>query len=146
MENSSGEREQYLRVLGIICIGLLMGIVTFAGVVWFLVNPAGIKFGEGFPGYISTLMNLMALIVLLVAHVMPKLIKAPGREAPEPAYLEWYGRTTIIAVALREGAALIALLGVLLTGQQVGGFAVAGLAFAAMVYSWPRASRLSRGP
>jgi hypothetical protein len=141
MQNPSTGREQQLRVLSIICFGILMGVVMFAGVVWYLVNPGGISLGEGFPTYLSTLLNLAALVLLLIAHLIPKLVKAPGGDAPEESQLAWFTRVTIIAFAVREVAAFIALVGVLLTGQQIRGFVVAGLAVAAMIYAWPRASR-----
>jgi hypothetical protein len=145
MQGPSEGREQQLRVLRIVCFAILMGVVMFAGVVWYLVNPGGIRLGEAFPSYLSTLLNLAALGLLLIAHLIPKLLKAPGGDAPEESHLAWFTRVTIIAFALREGAAFVALVGVLVTGQQAGGFAVAGLAVAAMIYEWPRASRLQRG-
>jgi hypothetical protein len=129
-------------VLNIVCFGILMGVVLLAGVVWYLVNPGGIRIGEGLPAYLSTLLNLVALVLLLIAHLIPKLLKAPGGDAPQESRVAWFTRVTIIAFALREGAALIALMGVLMTGQQVRGFVVAGLAVAAMIYAWPKASHI----
>jgi hypothetical protein len=64
----------------------------------------------------------------------------------EQSRLAWHTQTTVIAFALREGAAIIVLGGVLLTGQQVGGFAVVGLALMAMILGWPRQSQLQRDP
>jgi hypothetical protein len=47
-----------------------------------------------------------------------------------------------VGFALREGAALIALVGVLLTGQQAGGFAMVGLVLVAMFFAWPRVDQI----
>jgi hypothetical protein len=143
MRNPSVAAEQHLRQLGIICFAIVVGVVIFGGVVWYLLGAGLFTPLEGLPSYLGTVFNLTALVILGKAHLLPRLSPPPSSpEAPEEAWLSWHKRNTIIGFALREGAAFLALVGVLLTGQQAAGFAVAGLAIVAMVFAWPRADQL----
>ena len=94
------------------------------------------------PGYLATLFNVVALVAIVKAFFLPRLLSPPPREASEKGLLAWHQRTTIIGFALREGAGFIALVGVMLTGQQAGGFAMAGLAIVAMALAWPREEQI----
>ena len=146
MRNSSEAVQSHLKQLGMVCFAILMGVVIFCGVVWYLVNPGGFTPLEGLPSYLPTVLNLVALVLLLKAHLLPRLLPPPGSGADEESRLAWHRRNTILAFALREGAAIIVLVGILLTGQQTGGFAVVGLALVAMILGWPRLSQLQSGP
>lgn len=138
MRNPSEAVEQHLKQLGIICLAIASGVVIFGGVVWYLLNSGGFTPAEGLPGYLATLFNLAALVALLKAHFLPRLFPPPPSGAPEESRLAWHKRNTILGFAIREGAAFIALVGVLMTGQQAGGFTIAGLAIVAMAFAWPR--------
>jgi len=142
MRNVSEAVEQHLKQLAIICFAIVSGVVIFGGVVWYLVNSGGFTPPEGLPSYVATLFNLVALATLLKAHFLPRLFPAPSSGAPEESRLAWHKRNTILGFAIREGAAFIALVGVLMTGQQAGGFTMAGLAIVAMVFAWPRPDQL----
>jgi hypothetical protein len=144
MRNPSEAVEQHLKQLGIISFAIVSGVVIFGGVVWYLLNSGGFTPPDGLPTYLATLFNLMALVALVKAHFLPRLFSAPPPEAPEESRLAWHKRKTILGFAIREGAAFIALVGVLLTGQQAGGFAMAGLAVVTMVFAWPRGDQLQR--
>lgn len=130
--------ERHLRQVGIISFAILIGVGTFGGVVWYLVNVSGFTPGQLFPTYLALGANLVALVAILKAQFLHRFFPPPGSQAPEDAVLAWHKRNTIIAFALREFGAFIALLGVLLTGQQAGGFAMAGLAIISMVIGWPK--------
>jgi hypothetical protein len=145
MRHPSEEAEQHLKQLSIICFAILTGVVLFCGVVWYLVNPGGFTPSEGLPSYLATLLNLVALLLLFSAHLLPRLFRAPGSGSSEESHLAWHRGTTIGGFALREGAAIVALVGIIVSGKQVGGFAVAGLAVVTMVFSWPRLSQLQSG-
>jgi hypothetical protein len=144
MRNPSQEVQGHLRKLSIICFAILMGVVTFGAVVWYLLASGRFSPLEGLPPYFATLFNLVALVVILKAYLLPRFFQRPPQDpdASEEAWLAWHNTTTILGFALREGAAFIALIGVLLTGQQTGGFAIAGLALLSMVLAWPRADQL----
>jgi hypothetical protein len=128
--------------MGIICAALLTGVVGFGVVVWYLLNSGGFTPLEGMPSYLGLLFNAVALVAIVKAQFLPRIFPRPSQEAPEGELLAWHSRTTIVGNALREGGAFMALVGVLLTGQQGGGFAVAGLAVLAMIVGWPRAEQL----
>lgn len=142
MRNPSEDVQQHLNQLTIICFAILSGVVIFGGVVWYLINGGVFTPPEGLPSYLAILFNLVALVALVKAHFLPRLFPHPGVGASEEERLAWHKRNTIVGFALREGAALIALVGVLLTGQQAGGFAMVGLVLVAMVFAWPKADQI----
>ena len=142
MPNPSEAVEHHLKRMGIICFAILSGVVIFAGVVWYLTTNGVAPLMEGPPSYLANLFNLVALVALVKAHFLPRLFPAPPSDAPEGTRLAWHSRNTLLGFALREGGALIALVGVLLTGQQTGGFAITGLAIVTMVIAWPRLDQI----
>ncbi|MGW8323066.1 MAG: hypothetical protein ACWGSD_16070, partial [Thermodesulfobacteriota bacterium] len=91
------------------------------------------------------LFNGIALVALVRSHFPPKLLRAPGRDASEEDRIAWHRRTVLIGFSLREGAALIALVGAQLTGKVVGAIAIVGWAIIAMILAWPRAEQLQGG-
>ncbi len=145
MRNPSEAVQAHLRQLGIICFGILMGVVILGAVVWYLLSSGSFSPPEGLPAYLGLLFNLVALVAILTAFFLPRLFNRPPREADEGETIAWHRTTTIVGFALREGGALIALVGVLLTGEMAGGFTMAGLALVAMVLAWPRADQLEVG-
>ncbi len=142
MQRPSEAVEQHLKRISIICVGIMAGVVIFGGVVWYLLNSGLFTPPEGLPSYLATLFNLVALVAIVKAHFVPRLFPAPPFDASEESRLGWHNRNTLLGFALREGGAAIALVGVLLTGQQAGGFAMAGLAIVAMVFAWPRLDQI----
>ena len=142
MRRQSEAFAQHLRQLSVICFALMTGISLFGGIVWYLLNGGGFTPPDGIPGYLSTLLNVLALLAIVKALFLPRLFPPPPRDASEEGLLAWHQRATIIGFALRDGAAMMALVGVLITGQQPGGFAVAGLAVLSMGLSWPRANQI----
>ena len=142
MRRPSERVDHHLRQLGVICSAMLMGVVVLGGIVWYLLNSGGFTPPEGMPGFSAILFNLVALVAIVKTLFLPRLFPPPTEGAPEEELLAWHQRTTIVGFALREAAALTALVGVMLTGQQVGGFAMAGLALVAMVLAWPRLEQL----
>jgi hypothetical protein len=142
MQNPSEAVQQHLRFLSIICGAILSGVVIFSGVVWYLLNAGGFTPPEGLPGFTGTLANVVALVAILKAALLPRLFPPPGRGAAETDLLAWHRKNTVLGFALREAGGLIALVGVLLTGRQAGGFAMAGLAVVSMALAWPRRDQL----
>jgi len=69
--------------------------------------------------------------VVIFGGVVWYLLNSGGFTPPE-------GLPTYLATLFN----LVALVGVLLTGQQAGGFAMAGLAVVTMAFSWPRGDQL----
>jgi hypothetical protein len=142
----SDEVQAQLQQLTIICLAILSGVLIFAGVVWYLLSSGRFPPEElDLPPWIGTLFNVVALVALVKAHLLPRLFTAPGAEAPERAILAWHKRTTIVGFALREAAAVVALVGAMLTGQLTGAFALVGLAIVTMFLGWPRGEQLVRG-
>ena len=139
----SEEVRQHLRVLSVICAAILSGILLSAGVTWYL-RSSGTFGGDTSGGAVnlSTILNLAALMVLVVAHFLPRALAATGPGAPFEEILAAHKRSIIIGMALREGAALMAIVGVLLTGEVTPGMTVAGLAVVLILLGWPRKSQL----
>ncbi len=138
MQQPSDALAQHLGRLKILCGAILAGVVIFAAVVWFLLRSGTFTPPETIPPYLAMLLNLAGLLLIVSAHFLPRFFSRPHRDAPEEAYLGRHGQVTIISFALREGGAFMALVGALLTGQMLGGVAVAGLAVLTMLLAWPR--------
>jgi hypothetical protein len=135
--------KKHLNQLSIICSAILGEVAIFAGVVWYLLNSGSMPPQDlDLPSWMSTLINVAALIALLKAQFLPRLFGSPGPNDPEEAWLAWHKRTTIVGFALREAAAFMALVGAMLTGQLVGAILMVGLAFLTMILAWPRADQL----
>jgi hypothetical protein len=136
----------HLRQLTLICFALLSGVLIYSGVVWFLLTSGSMPPEDlDLAPWMGTLFNGIALVALVRAHFPPKHLRAPGRDASEKDLIAWHKNTTLIGFSLREGAALIALVGALLTGKVVGAIAMVGWAIIAMMLAWPRAEQLQGG-
>jgi hypothetical protein len=142
MLNPSDAARQHLKQLGIICFAIITGVVIFWCVVWYLLGTGAFTPPEGLSPFLASFFNLAALLALVVSFLLPRLFSPPPPGAPEEDLLARHKRDTILGFAVREGAAFIALFGVLLTGQAAGGFAMAGLAIVAMAFAWPRMAQL----
>ena len=84
-------------------------------------------------------------MALVTSHFWPKLLRPPDRDASEEDLIAWHKQATMIGFSLREGAALFALVGVLLTGKVLMAMAMVGWAIIAMILAWPRADQLQGG-
>ena len=142
MRNPSDAAKQHLKQLGIVCSAIITGVVIFGFVVWYLRGTGGFTPTEGISPFLPSLFNLAALLALVISFLLPHFLPPPPSEAAEEDRLARHRRDTILGFALREGAAFIALVGVLVTGQAAGGFAMAGLAVVAMIFAWPRLNQL----
>jgi hypothetical protein len=145
MHQSEGV-QAHLRQLTLICFAFLSGVLIYSGVVWFLLTSGSAPPEDlDLAPWTGTLFNGIALVALVRAHFPPKLLRAPGRDASEENLIAWHKNTTLIGFSLREGAALIALVGAQLTGKVVGAIAMVGWAIIAMILAWPRAEQLQGG-
>lgn len=144
MQEPSQALDQHLRQLGIIGSAIFTGVVVFAVVVWYLLSSGAYTPSDGIPPYMGPMLNGVGLVVLVSAVLLPRVLPAPSRGASEAELLGWHKRNAILGFALREGAAFVALVGVLLTGRMAGGFAVAALALLSMAFAWPRKEQLDQ--
>ena len=137
--------RSHLRQMNIVSFAILLGILIFAGVVWFLLRSGGLPPKNlDLPPWIGPLFNAVALGALLKAHFLPRIFKEPHSGSPEEAVLAWHRKAVILGSALREAAAFSALVGAMLTGRLVGAMAMVGLAVFTMVLAWPREEQLRR--
>ena len=146
-ERETMQPSQRLRAhrtqLNVFCGAIVGGVVIFAGVVWFLLRTGAMPPQDlELPTWMSPLFNVVALVALLKAQLLPRLFGTPPPGAPEGDWLAWQRRTTMVGFALRDAAALIALVGAVLTGRWVGALFMVGLAILAMVLTWPREAQL----
>lgn len=138
----SSEVQQHLRTLYMICGAILSGVVLFGVVVFVLLRSGAMGSTEQVPDSVGLILNLAGLSVLVVAHFLPRTIPRPAKDASLEAAFAWHKKTVIIATALREGAAFMALVGVLLTGSWPPGIGVAGLAVLTILLGWPREAQI----
>jgi len=141
--------QNHLRQMNVVAGAILAGILVFSGVVWFLLGSGGFPPQDlELPSWTGTLANVVALVALGKALLLPRIFRAPGPGGSEEAILAWHRKTVIVGFALREAAAFVALVGAMLTGQLTGAFLMVGLALFTMVLAWPRADQLSltKGP
>lgn len=134
--------RQHLRTLNIICGAILGGIVLFAVVTYVLLTTGTFSSSPAATGTVGLILNLAALSVLVLAHFLPRNLPGPGKDAADAEVLLWHRKTVIVATALREGAALMALVGVLLTGSWWPGIGIVGLAALSILFGWPREAQL----
>lgn len=138
--------QRHLRQLTIICFAILSGVILFSAVVWYLLNNGSLPPEDlDLPPWMGTLFNVVALVALGKAYLLPRLLPAPGPGASDQEVLGWHKRTTVLGFALREGGAFVALVGAMLTGRLAGTAAVVGLAVLTMVLAWPRQEQLRPG-
>jgi hypothetical protein len=115
-------------------------------VVWFLLTSGNAPPEDlDLAPWAGTLFNGIALVALVRAHFPPKHLRAPPRDASEEELIAWHRQATLVGFALRDGAALFALVGAQLTGKVVGAMALVGWAIIAMILAWPRAEQLQGG-
>lgn len=138
----SSEVHQHFRNLHLICGALLSGVVLYGVVVFVLLRSGTMGSVEQVPSSVGPILNLIALGVLVVAHFLPRNLPRPARDAPLGEALAWHKRTILIATALREGAAFLALVGVLLTGSWAPGIGVVGLAILTILLGWPKEAQI----
>ena len=137
--------QAHLNQLSIICGAIVSGVLVFAVVVWYLLSSGSMPPADlELPSWMGTLTNLVALVALIKAVLLPRLIGAPAAGAPEEAFISWHKKVTIVGFALRDGATLIALVGAMLTGQLAGAAVLVGLAVLSMVMAWPRADQMGK--
>ena len=139
----SEEVQAHLRQLSIICFAVFSGVVIFTVVVWYLLASGDFPPEDlDFPSWMGSMFNAVALVALVKAHFIPRLFGKPGPGAPETAWMAWHKKTIIVGFALREGAAFVALVGAMLTGQLVGAIIMVGLAIISMIPAWPRVEQM----
>jgi hypothetical protein len=150
-EDHTGMRQsdavhRHLRQLAIICFAIFSGVIVFWAVVWHLLSNGSLPPKDlDLPTWMGTLFNVVALVALVKAHILPRLLPAPGPGASDEEVLAWHKRNTIMGFALREGGAIIALVGAMLTGRLAGTSAVVVLAVLTMVLAWPRQEQMESG-
>ena len=121
---------------------ILAGIVLFAVVTWILLTAGTFSSGSAATGTLGLILSLAALSVLVVAHFLPRNLPRPSRDASVAEVFIWHKKTIVLATALREGAALMALVGILLTGSWSPGIGVVGLAVLTILLGWPREAQI----
>ena len=135
--------QAHLRQLNLICLAFLSGVLIYSGVVWFLLTSGSMPPEDlDLAPWVGTLFNGIALVALVTAYFPPRHLRAPARDASDEDLISWHRTATLVGFSLREGAALIALVGALLTGKVLGAIAMVGWAILAMILAWPRAEQL----
>ncbi len=135
--------QAQVRQLSFFCGAIFAGVGIFAAVVWYLLSSGVMPPQDlDLPPWLGTLLNATALVALVKAQFLPRILSKPGAGAGEEMLLAWHKRTTLVGFALREAAAFIALVGAMLTGQMAGAAMVVGLALFAMILAWPTSDRM----
>lgn len=117
--------DQQLRVMQIIAVALMMGVLSFFGVV--LVITEGDVFGQQGPALITTIAAVFAGMMIVAHAVIPSIIAnaqlrisnknveaGETLEARTSSIVNVYQVQLIIALALLEGAAFFNLIGLMI--------------------------------
>jgi hypothetical protein len=140
------EQEDQIRAvvkrLRILWAGMLMGVVTFAIVVWILIRRGGI----GRPmdsGMMATLAVIVAL-VLLVAPLVRRRLETTRRGASPAEIAQRWQVAWIVGQGIKEGVGIAGLVIGLLAGSTAWalGFAAASLGSMIMTPPWEHELRL----
>jgi len=145
MRQSEAVRAHF-NVLSIFCGASFAGVAIFSGVVWYLLSSGSMPPGDlDLPPWSGMLLNVIALVVLMKASFLPRLMGRPTAGPSEQDVLAWHKKTTFVGFALREGAGFLALVGAMLTGQVAVAALMVGLVFVSMILAWPREDQLGNG-
>ncbi len=139
--------------LYIVCGAFAAATLVYAGVGWFLVKSGGVDFPRlAKPGGLALILATTAVLLLLAAPLAQRLFAQDrnARQSNMPAVpFETYRQATMVAFALREGAALLGLLITLLMRDVRWVLALGAVAVLAMLLGWPKPAaweRLNQDP
>lgn len=141
-----GQIEMYVerghRVLTVICGGLLLSLLVYAGVAWLLLEQLGWEPpGAPMPGLLVPLLAAVAVGLTLAAAPLGRWAgeaAARHRGAEDPGGpVGAYVQQTLVAFALRESTGVVGLIASLLSGELVWCWALTALAMVAMLQAWP---------
>lgn len=127
--------------LHLICAAFAAATVVYAAVGWLLVTSNGVELPRlARTGGLARLGAVAAVLLLLAAPLIQRLL-AQDRDArrgsmPEVPF-ETYRQATIVAFALREGAAIVGLGITLLSRDVFWMLVLGGAAVLAMLLGWP---------
>lgn len=140
---AEADPARQLRLLQALC-GALAGSVVAYGVV-LSVAEAEVALPEAFRPVLDVLV-LLGLSLLPVSYAIKSAVarRLQQIEAPsEKLIANAYFFATLLAFAVREGAALVAFLVAFVAGSHTWYFIVAGLTLVTMASDWPTAQRYS---
>lgn len=119
------------------------GIVVFGGVVIYLLGSGGYVPPVATAGsYLVPLAGVFAVAALLSAPFIERMLRQIPDGATDQEALSRFQTSSIIGFAIREAAALFALMTSLITGRLQWGLGLAGVAVLGMLLALPGESRL----
>lgn len=138
------ESKRALLSTRVLAGALMGGVVVFAGVVLVLVTRTGFQPPSADAGpTLLPLAGILTVASLLSAPFIEKALRQIPDGTSQSDLLSRFQLTTIVGMAIREGAALFALMVALLTGQLNWGLGLAGLALLGMLLVLPTESGLN---
>lgn len=142
----SPDLEATVRTTNLISAAILLAIPMYVVVALTMAADRGpVSTESGLPGILPWVLTSVAVALLLIAQVVRRSLVRAAAGKPTPAdRLAGYRTATVVAFALREGAALVGLVLTLLTGDIRWCLGLSALAVLAMLLGWPRSAEAAR--
>jgi hypothetical protein len=134
-----------LITIRIIWAAMLMGVLTFMGVVLFVIKPSGRPPDAKFTQLLFYIAVGMLCALVPIGLLIRSMIWRRGRGADGSVSPGAYSTGLIIQLATCEGTAFFALVGTMLDGGRGPQLIVAGIAMAVMLLSFPTGRPLRAG-
>jgi len=136
---------QRLTMLRTVCGALVGGVVLF-GVATAVLLMGGIMepVAPDQAGLLLPLAGIFTVASVLSAPFVESMLRKIDGTTDHDAALARFTGSAIIGFAIREGAALFALVAALITGNVLWGLGLAGLATFGMILAWPGEDALRR--
>jgi hypothetical protein len=137
-----GKDDEALRILRIVCAALMGGVVVLGVVVAVLSSSGFEPVAPGIEGLLLPVTAGYVLLSLVVAPLLESALKKVPAGADRAEATVRFGNAVIVGMALREGAALLAVVVALLTGDLAWGLGLAAVVLLAMMLALPSERKL----
>lgn len=137
-----GKDGESLRMLRFLSAALMGGVVVLGVVVTVLFLSGFGPVSPGIEGLLLPVTTGYVLLSLVVAPLLESVLKRVPADADRAQAMARFSNAVIVGMALREGAALVAVVGALLTGDLAWGLGLAAVVLLAMTLALPSKSKL----
>lgn len=139
---SSEKDRRALRSVRVVCVALMGGVVVLGAVVTVLLASGFEPLAPGIKGLLLPVTAGYVLLSLVAAPLLESALRKVPASADRAEALGRFSTAVIVGMALREGAALLAVVAGLLTGDLAWGLGLAAVVLLAMVLALPSDRKL----
>jgi F0F1-type ATP synthase membrane subunit c/vacuolar-type H+-ATPase subunit K len=134
--------REALRTLRLVCVALMAGVVVLGVVVAALLLGGLEPLAPGLEGLLLPVTGGYALLSLVAAPLLESALRRVPAGADRAQAMGRFSTAVIVGMALREGAALLAVVAALLTGDLAWGLGLATVVLLAMALALPTDRKL----